>query len=419
MKRLLSLLLPSVAIIFSFAGCNKKDNVETYTYRIYTPVLESKSVIYSTVKSEAPRQLKDPGKIFIKGNYLFISEVDKGIHVYDNSNSKAPQAISFINIPGNADVTVRGNYLYADLYTDLVTLDISDPLHAQVVDTMANFFAHKYYGNTWGLYPDQFIVEVIEKDTTVVINNSYGYGFWESCTTCMMAPAINVGQPKANFSPGISGSMARLVIVNDFLYGVSTSSLISVDLQNPANPERKNESYIFWGIETVYPFNNRLFIGSAEGMFIYNIDNPSEPVREGSFMHVRACDPVVTDGEYAYVTLRSGDECAGNSDQLDVLDVKNVAQPELIKTYPLFNPHGLGKDGNLLFICDGTVGIKVYDATDVKHLELVHHISGVNAYDVIPWRGRLIASTKEGLKQYDYSDVNNIRLLSTIPVAKK
>ena len=170
-------------------------------------------------------------------------------------------------------------------------------------------------------------------------------------------------------------------------------------------------------IETIYPFGNSLFIGSSDGLFIYNIDDPASPSQKGSFVHARACDPVVSDGEHAFVTLRSGDACAGNADQLDVIDVSDLANPHLVKTYPLSNPKGLGKDGDLLFVCDADEGIKVFDAADVNQLKLVNQIKDLEAFDVIPWGGRLMVSATDGLHQYDYSDHTNIKLLSRIQIA--
>jgi hypothetical protein len=151
-------------------------------------------------------------------------------------------------------------------------------------------------------------------------------------------------------------------------------------------------------------------------MFIYNINQPEVPEKEGGFSHAKACDPVVADGKYAFVTLRTGNLCAGTSNQLDVLDITNVLDPQLIKTYSLSNPHGLGIDGDLLFICDGVEGVKIYDATDVRDLKLIKHLQGLTAYDVIPWNGNLIVIGRNGLYQFDYSNRNDIRLLSTIKV---
>ena len=98
------------------------------------------------------------------------------------------------------------------------------------------------------------------------------------------------------------------------------------------------------------------------GLFIYDISNGAAPVNEGQFMHARACDPVVADNDYAYVTLRSGTFCSGIDNELDVINIQ-YSFPSLVKIYPMTNPHGLSKDGNLLFVCDGKDGLKIYDAS--------------------------------------------------------
>jgi hypothetical protein len=167
-----------------------------------------------------------------------------------------------------------------------------------------------------------------------------------------------------------------------------------------------------WGIETIYPFKDKLFIGSNTGMFIYDITNPAQPSKQGEFNHVRTCDPVIAEDNYAYVTLRTGTGCPGATNQLDVLDITNLSQPLRMKTYPMTNPHGLSKDGDLLFICDGKDGLKVYNAADRNSIFLVKHITGLSTYDVIAWNDVAIVSATDGLYQYDYSDVNNIKLLS-------
>ena len=76
------------------------------------------------------------------------------------------------------------------------------------------------------------------------------------------------------------------------------------------------------------------------------------------------------------------------------------------------NPHGLSKDGDLLFICDGNDGLKVYNAANRNSISLIKHITGLSTYDVIAWNDVAIVSATDGLYQYDYSDVNNIKLLS-------
>jgi hypothetical protein len=106
---------------------------------------------------------------------------------------------------------------------------------------------------------------------------------------------------------------------------------------------------------------------------------------------------------------------------LSVVNVIDITLPKLVKTYPMYNPHGLGKDGNLLFICDGQAGLKIYNCSDVLHItdNLVYNYANINAFDVIPIGDVLVLIGEDGLFQYDYSNIRNISLLSTIPVTKE
>ncbi|HLY68427.1 MAG TPA: hypothetical protein VKR53_01790, partial [Puia sp.] len=83
-------------------------------------------------------------------------------------------------------------------------------------------------------------------------------------------------------------------------------------------------------------------------------------------------------------------------------------------SYPFTSPHGLSKDGNLLFICDAADGLRILDATDVGNIRLLQHLTGMNAQDVITQNGKALVVAVGKLVQYDYSDINNVRLLSTI-----
>ena len=147
--------------------------------------------------------------------------------------------------------------------------------------------------------------------------------------------------------------MARFTIVNDFLYAVSLSTLYAFNISTPTSPQQSSSNYLGWNIETIYPFKDQLYIGSTSGMFIFSTSDPSNPTLLGQSSHVRSCDPVVTDGDHAFVTLRSGTPCQGFTNELDVLDVSNTTNPQMLKTYSMTNPFGLAKSGSLLFICDG------------------------------------------------------------------
>jgi hypothetical protein len=171
-------------------------------------------------------------------------------------------------------------------------------------------------------------------------------------------------------------------------------------------------------METLFLLGEKLFVGTTTGMLIYDVSNATKPGLISHYDHITACDPVVADENYAYVTLRSGTRCANGRNLLEVIDISSITNPYLVKSYPMYNPHGLGIDGDLLFICDGTAGLKIYDKSDP--LEIINrkiaHYPDFNTYDVIPMNGTLMLVGEKGIYQYDYSNPQNIVELSRIQI---
>lgn len=402
-----------VIISICITGCLKDTSYSKQTYIFYMPVYESKDVVKANIKSNNPKEIQNPGKIYLYGKYIFLNEIDKGIHIIDNSNPASPQNIAFIDIPGNLDIAVKGNILYADLYSDMVTIDIANPLNVALKKYTNNIFSFRNYG----IYDStKVIVNWIKKDT-VVTEGELGDSWWQKNNFVRSGNMLQ-GFGGGSSPVGLGGSMARFAIVNERLYTVSNYGLNVFNIITPFDPVFSKKISIGWNIETIFPFKNNLFIGSQSGMFIYNINNPDNPVQAGQFAHVRSCDPVVADDNYAYVTLRSGTACQGYTNQLDVLQLNNLSNIKLLKSYSFTNPHGLSKDGNLLFICDSKDGLKVFDASDVMNLKLIKNIGGIETYDVIANNNIALVVAKDGLYQYNYTNTNNIRLLSKIGITK-
>ena len=402
--------------VFFLQGCLKDTYTRTYSYTYYQPVYKTVAEVRANIKSNTAQSIARPGKIFVKGSYIFLNEMDKGIHVIDNSNPARPLSIAFIDIPGNLDIAVKGNTLYADLYTDLVAIDISDPKNVVLKKVVEGVFPYRYYG---GFTADRSMIIATWEKRDTTITEKIDMSGWARNRGVFLSSSFSAdGSKSASSSPyGVGGSMARFTIVNERLYTVGTSELQVFNISNTTDPVYTTKKNMNANIETIYPFKNRLFIGSQTGMFIYNLSNPDNPVQVGQFSHVMSCDPVIADDDYAYVTLRSGNRCTGLTNELDVLRLNNLTDPSLIKIYPMTNPHGLSKDGNTLFICDGTDGLKIYNAANVSGLQLIKKISGIETFDVITLGGIALVVAKDGLYQYNYSNLSNIYQLSKITIA--
>lgn len=395
-----------------FQGC-MKDRIR-HTYSILVPVYKTREAVFGNIKSNLPQAVRSPGKIFIYGQYVFLNETNKGVHVIDNSNPSLPVEKAFIDIPGNLDLAVKGNTLYADMYNDLVAVDITDPLHAKMVKDLPEVFPERSYPNGFIAANGLVIVDWIRKDTTVEEDHANGYILDDRAKGDFLF-SLQSGAPSP--SQGMAGSMARFSLVGDYLYAVDHHTLKSFSLSQANDPVSAGSINAGWDIETIYPFQDRLFLGSMGGVFIFDISNGGQPSPLGNFVHARACDPVVADSAYAYVTLRAGTSCGPSNNELQIIDVRNLLAPALVGTYPMAGPQGLGKDGNLLFICDGMEGLKIYDASNPNRLQFIKTIGGMEPLDVIPQKQVALVVARDGVYQYNYADPSNIRLLSRIKLS--
>jgi hypothetical protein len=436
-------LLWLIHLAFIDSACTDQCT-ETRTYRQYTPVTLTTTQVRQGIRVDAARGLEQPGKIYTKDGYLFINEMKRGVHVIDNRDPAAPKPLAFITIPGNGDIAIRDHFLYADSYMDLVTFDISDLKNIREVNRSQNVFTRGQFDGGWWYYsPTMYSANNTQVPNDLIQDQRVDYLSQTIKTNCEASPTSNTGwgwgwntmqfasadagassaMKTGGTTSGTGGSMARFTLYDKFLYVVTQNDMQLFNVQQPSTPTHSKTVNMGWGIETIFPYKDKLFIGSQTGMLIYDNADPANPKRLSVFSHARVCDPVVVNDNTAYVTLRSGNTCAGFTNQLDVVDVSNLTNPRLLKSYPMRNPHGLGVDFPNLFICEGEYGLKSFDVKDPMQVDknLQQYIEDLKAYDVIPMgtvsgRKVLLLIGRDGFYQFDYSNPRALRLLSTIPV---
>lgn len=219
---------------------------------------------------------------------------------------------------------------------------------------------------------------------------------------------------------GLGGSMAQFTILNDYLYTVDYKTLKVFSLADAGNPVLLESVDLGVGIETIFPQNDNLFIGTQNGVLIYDVSNPRSPEKVSEFDHVTSCDPVVANDQYAIATLRGGTPCNGSLNELDILDISEIENPMLVSTKELINPYGLGFSSNtenLVYVCDGYAGLKAYDISDLYDIDLVMHMENLEAIDVIPAADNLlVVLTRQGVYQFDASNATELVQKSMISV---
>lgn len=416
MKKKILLLLTAVSLVF--VSCDDNEDPDLYAeYLVAKPMVISKAEFANSVDIIAPRPIDESGKVYTYQDYIFINDKYQGVHVIDNSNPLQPVKTAFIKIPGNVDISVKDDFLYADSLMDLVVIDISDMNNITQVNRLQNVLYNNIF---WPFEADIIEYENYDYENEILVG-------WETVTERRLIEEaeqlrngggiffndVALAEAANDSGTGEGGSLARFKIVADYLYAVDSHNINIFNISDLENPVDLEDVYAGFDIETIFHRGNHLFLGSMRGMYIYDITSPATPTFVSEFQHGTACDPVVVDGDYAYVTLRGGNGCGALESGLFIVDISNIESPELAIDYPMDEPYGLGIRDEKLFVCDGSSGLKVYDKTNVMELEQLNHFEDIITFDVIPLESHLIMVGDKVLYQYEYLE-DDIRLISQI-----
>ena len=403
------------------------------TFMANSPVYLSYTDLRSAVKMTAAREMNNPGKIYFKDQYIFINEKMKGVHVYDVSDPTNPQNKGFIEIPGNVDIAIKDNILYADSYIDLVSIDVSSFSAIKEVGRVEKVFPY-----TLPKYDTGYPLAKLDEEKGVVTEwevksvrqeleqryypTYYRYEGAKMDMNFASLGGVTGSSGTTGTTYGVGGSMARFGLYKDFLYIVDQYQLYTFKLISASEAKLLQTISVGWNVETIFIPDNHLFLGTQNGMIVQSLEVPERPSQKGTFSHMTACDPVVIKGDLAFVTLKGGTTCRGTLNQLDVVRMSNnYSKFTLIASYPMYGPQGIGIDDDLLFICDGDAGLKIFDSSDP--LTITRHpvasFPSINAYDVIPINNYLFMIGEKGFMLYDYSNIQNIKQIGIIPVVKK
>jgi len=437
LQRIFPLLLLAVLL----SSCLEERCESQLTYVAYEPVVVSPVDYRTDIEAEGPRgQICQPSGFYVYGQYLMVTDRNIGLHILDNSDPTSPRPLSFLPVAGAAGLAVRNDILYLNNYTDLVAFSLADPVNPTMLSRTEDVF-EIYSVFTNELTVTGIVVDYVETEATRFVdctNPNFGNDWFFVDNVFFGRPGLRGdlvisaafdasggNESSGNFGNGgeqvgIGGSLARFTIANGTLYAVDENQLKTFDLGNPAEPAFQGNIELDWGVETIFPSGDELYIGTNSGMHIYGIDDPLNPVRLSSMEHVRACDPVVVSGGLAYVTLRGGTFCGGFSNQLEIVDVRNPSSPQRLEIYPMEGPAGLSVADGKLFVCNPELSFRVYDLDDDGMLgeQLTVDRELRNAMDVIalPWLDQLITIGSDGVNQLSYAANGTLTGLSHIDI---
>jgi hypothetical protein len=223
------------------------------------------------------------------------------------------------------------------------------------------------------------------------------------------------GVSSANNSNGSgqNGSLTRFIVVNNHLYTISNDALKVYNITNTASPVFKNTQQVGFAIQTIFPYQDKLFIGSNSAMYIYSLANPEAPSKLSETPYfVRGRDPIVAVDSVAYSTVRND---FGGGGVLNCFNIKNINQPLNVNRFNMVNPYGLGIKDSALYVCEADSGIKVFNVAKAYNPLLKKEVKfNETAYDVIVRGNVLICYIKGGMVLFDIANVFAPVVIATV-----
>lgn len=251
------------------------------------------------------------------------------------------------------------------------------------------------------------------------MTNRFGFAWLGAVLLGAASIGCSAGAAPLAASTVKAGSMARFIAHHGLLYALDESELLVYDASERGSPRRLHAMGVPADAETLYPYDELLFVGTRQGMLVYSLaKDPRAPELIGRADHAYSCDPVVVQNDIAYVTLRDGSSCRAGVNALLVFDVKDPTQPREMGRRDMTSPHGLGVDGHLLFVADAKDGLLIFDVREPAAPRLMAQAPDIGGYDVIAHAGRLYVVADDGLYQYVYGPegIRQTSPLSRIPI---
>lgn len=126
-----------LVFIFIFSACKDKTFKK---YQAYTPVYTSYENFRKPAEFKRPQSISQQGQIYIKDQFLFIIEPEKGIHFIDNSSPSSPQKTGFLSLLGCTGIEIKNQHLFANSFIDLVVFDISSMTNPKEISRVEDAF---------------------------------------------------------------------------------------------------------------------------------------------------------------------------------------------------------------------------------------------------------------------------------------
>lgn len=410
--------------MFFFISCEEKIDSEL-RYEAYEPVYMTRAKLESSIKILQPQKIHSIGKVISHNNYIFVNDPGKGIHIINNHKPKAPKTVAFLQIPGNYDIAIQNNLLFADNATDLLAFSIKNINVPVLLSRSRDAFEEVFpEGNPHFYHLDPHLGIIVDWKLQHVVEKLDPDGFPEFFTsngntielTTTDFSKKHITRP---FHPsGLSNSLSRLRVSNNQVYTLLGKSIGVYQFTNPIAPIKLNTIATNKTAETLFLHKEMLFAVGKKETQLFSLEKPESPAFLSSTEHWTSSSSAVLHNKKVILTHHTSTDNKTESDQLSVLDLQNVYEPKVQFSFAMTNPLGLALYKQHLYICDGNAGLKIHksDTSQKMTSRAEMQYPEIHAVDIIPLKNTLLLIFDDGIKQYAVEKNNTLKEISLISI---
>ena len=332
-------------------------------------------------------------QVFIEGDYAYVADGEDGMEIFNITDPTNPIEIFQSGNGSNYgyDIFVSNGYAYlASGGGGFEIYNVSEPEKAERTSFLSD--------PSWYCYA----LDVVG-DYAYLAANKEGLII------------INISDP---FNPFVVGqyiptsydffSFIDVQVIGNYAYiDGNNIDLIIIDVSDQNNPFEINSWSSHWGSGAGLYINEGLAYIAAEPwkFHIINISNPLSlvPILVVPFTWYSHCSQVFIEGNFLYASY--------NGEGLRIYNITNPTNPiQVSQFYDGGWAGGIFIRENLLFLADGGDGMEIIDITDLEHLVEIGQVDDDGGYAnavIIQENIAYVADSDDGLEIIDVSDVSH------------
>jgi hypothetical protein len=295
--------------------------------------------------------------IFVSGNYAYLVGDNLGMVIVDVSDPSMPYMVSTYETPDYPNkIYLVGQYVFiTDQAGNISILDVTEPAFPELVYTL-----HAFDFDTYDI--------VVSGNQAYVTDDNYSQFY-------VFDNVLDFQTPTEISSFSVPDRFLKVDIAGSYAYFANEDDgLIIFDISNPEDPIEFGSFDTPREVMNLAVRDTFAYLGENNGFRIVNVANPATPFEVSYLALPDDANSVFLLGNYAYV--------ACDNRGLRIIDISNPSNPTEIGFFDTGDATDLFVVDTFAYIADGSSGLRILNVTNPNSIYQIGIIDPGRAFAV-------------------------------------